>query len=224
MVLVVMAGASGLALALTGVDRPATVTRVAERGSAAAFGEAPQPTTTPYGLPVSVEDGAAWHSTHAAYPATDVFAGCGAAIVSPVYGTITEVRRVDSWDPDVDNPATRGGRSVTVVGFDGVRYYFAHLDEIVPELAVGDRVALGDRLGSMGDTGRTSACHLHFGISPPCPDREWSVRRGVIWPYHFLEAWAQGNQVGPGPDVATWDAAHPDACAVAAADPFAPDA
>ena len=38
----------------------------------------------------------------------------------------------------------------------------------------------------MGDTGRASACHVHFGLSLPCPNREWWVRRGVIWPDQYL--------------------------------------
>jgi murein DD-endopeptidase MepM/ murein hydrolase activator NlpD len=170
------------------------------------------------------EPGAAgWGDGHSGYSATDIFAACGAEIVAPVNGELTEVRTVDSWDPNVDNPATRGGRSITIVGDDGVRYYLAHLDEVDPGRLVGTRVAPGDRLGTVGVTGRTSACHVHFGISPPCPGKEWSVRRGAIPPRPYLDAWRDGRPVNPVVEVLAWVAANPDACEQAMADPFAAD-
>ena len=72
-------------------------------------------------MPVADVDAAGWGSTHSGYSATDIFAACGAQIVSPVNGSVLEVRTVDSRDPAVDNPATRGGRSVALLGDDGVR-------------------------------------------------------------------------------------------------------
>jgi murein DD-endopeptidase MepM/ murein hydrolase activator NlpD len=204
---------------ISAIDDAATVDERADRGVPFPAGEAPRPTTTPYGLPVADAARAGWGTTHSSYPATDVFVGCGATLVSPVHGTVLEVRRVDAWDPATDDPAARGGRSVAILGFDGVRYYLAHFDTIVDDLAVGDEVALGQVLGTMGDTGRTSACHLHFGISPPCPSPEWAVRRGVVWPYPYLDAWRRGDQLSPAPEVAAWLAANPTACADAIADP-----
>jgi murein DD-endopeptidase MepM/ murein hydrolase activator NlpD len=201
----------------------ASVAEQADRGEQQQVTD-PRPTITPYGLPVADAAGAAWGTSHSAYPATDIFVGCGAALVSPVHGTVLEVRRVDSWDPGVDNPATRGGRSVAIRGFDGVRYYLAHFDTIEPGLAVGQTVVLGQALGTMGESGRTSACHLHFSISPPCPGREWSVRRGVVWPYPYLDAWRKSEQLSPVAEVERWLIDHPTACAEAMADPFAPDA
>ncbi len=180
-------------------------------------------TTTPYRVPVADVAAAGWGETHSGYPATDVFVGCGAEIVSPVNGSILEVRRVNAYDPAVDNPATRGGRSVAILGDDGVRYYLAHFESIVEPLDAGDRVEIGQLLGAMGRTGRASACHLHFAISPPCPGKEWSVRRGVIWPYPYLDAWRRGEQVGPVDEIDTWVAANPDACAEAMAGPNAQD-
>jgi peptidoglycan LD-endopeptidase LytH len=183
----------------------------------------PLPTTTPYVVPVADVARAGWNDTHAGYPATDIFLACGAAIVSAVNGTVTEVRRVNSYDPAVDNPATRGGRSVTTIGDDGVRYYYAHFEEIADGLEVGGRVEVGQFLGTMGTTGRSSACHLHFAISPPCPGKEWSVRRGAVWPYPYLAAWRRGEQVSPADEVEAWTNSNPDACAEAMADPFAAD-
>ena len=172
--------------------------------------------TTPYALPVADAARAGWGTTHASYPATDVFVGCGAVLVSPVNGVVTESRRVDSYDPAVDDPATRGGRSVAVVGDDGVRYYLAHFESIDAGIEPGVRVGVGQRLGTMGRTGRASACHVHVGFSPPCPSPEWSVRRGVIWPSPYLDDWRAGGQRSPVAEVQAWVAANPDACTAAA--------
>lgn len=223
-VAVLTAIAGGVDTTIDAIDDPAVVEAIAERGETFPVTSVAPPDTTPYGLPVADGESAGWHDTHSAYPATDVFLGCGARLVSPVHGTVLEVRRTDAYDPDVDNPATRGGKSVAILGFDGVRYYLAHFETIVDGLAAGDEVALGEVLGTMGDTGRTSACHLHFSISPPCPGTEWSVRRGVIWPYPYLDAWRRGDQLSPVDEVRAWVTANPTACAEAMADPYASDA
>lgn len=174
--------------------------------------------TTPYVLPVADVGRAGWGSTHASYTATDVFVGCGAVLVSPVNGVVIEARRIDAYDPSVDDPATRGGRSVAIVGDDGVRYYLAHFASIDDGIEPGVRVAVGQRLGTMGRTGRAGACHVHVGFSPPCPSAEWWVRRGVVWPYPYLDDWRAGGQRSPVAEVQAWVAANPDGCATAPAD------
>jgi murein DD-endopeptidase MepM/ murein hydrolase activator NlpD len=179
--------------------------------------------TTPYRVPVADVGAASWGTTHAGYPAADVFVRCGAGLVSPVNGVVLEARRVNAYDPAVDNPATRGGRSVAIAGDDGVRYYLAHFESIDDGIEPGVRVAVGQRLGLMGRTGRASACHVHFGLSPPCPGKEWSVRRGVIWPYPYLDDWRRGGQLSPVAEVEQWVTTHPTACADAMADPYASD-
>ena len=219
-----VAAAGVVAAAVVSIEGGATVTESAHRGDQHQVAELVPHSPTPYVLPVADAARAAWGDTHTAYPATDVFLGCGAELVSPVRGTLLEVRRVDAYDPTVDDPATRGGRSVSILGDDGVRYYLAHFDTIVAGLRPGDRVAAGQTLGTMGDTGRTSACHLHFSISPPCPGPEWSVRRGVVWPFEYLDAWRRGEQRSPVTAVDAWVAANPDGCERAMADPFAGDA
>lgn len=211
-----LVAAGGFAVASLADGDAATVTETATRGVSTQVGDPATPATTPYVLPVADVDRAAWGTTHSSYPATDVFVRCGATLVSPVYGTVLEVRRVDAYDPAIDDPATRGGRTVSILGFDGVRYYLAHFETIVDGLDVGDRVEAGQELGTMGDTGRASACHLHFSISPPCPDPEWSVRRGVIWPHPYLDDWRAGGQRSPAAEVAAWSAANSTACADAA--------
>jgi murein DD-endopeptidase MepM/ murein hydrolase activator NlpD len=160
---------------------------------------------------------------HHDYPASDVF-GCGADVVAPIGGTIEETRLVDPWVPKVNDPATRGGKYVSMIGDDGVRYYFAHLDSVAVQ--PGDSVDPGQPLGVMGQTGnaRNSACHTHFGISWPCDNTEWEVRRGEIWPWKYLDAWRDGEQLSPVEEIAAAEADKPDACNLAALATSAADA
>lgn len=180
----------------------------------------PAPSTTVPFVPVYVfpfvGQRVSYGTTHHDYPAIDVF-GCSAGVVAPTSGTVTEIRTTDPWDPKVNDPATRGGKYVTMIGDDGVRYYFAHLASVAT--SVGARVAAGDALGIMGQTGdaRNSACHTHVGFSWPCPTTEWQVRRGEIWPPKYLDAWRKGDQLSPAPEVQATEAAQPTACADAAA-------
>jgi peptidoglycan LD-endopeptidase LytH len=161
---------------------------------------------------------------HHDYPATDMFAPCGTAVVAPVDAVVTELRRDDTYDASTDNPALRGGRSFTLLGVDGVRYYGSHLDTVVSPLEVSDSVRAGDALGTVGKSGRASGCHLHFALSPPCEGREWKVRRGVIWPWRYLDAWANGDNLSPVAEVDQWSSEHPNACADSLAEPTAQDA
>lgn len=168
------------------------------------------------------ESFAEWRDGHN-YEAADLFVEgqCGGTVISPVNGTVVEVRRIDEHTDEVDNPATRGGRSVTIIGDDGVRYYLAHFDVIVDDIEPGVRVSASEPLGTVGETGRAGACHIHFGISPACPDKEWSVRRGVIGPIPYLDSWENGENASPVEAVEQYLAANPDACVEAAADPNA---
>lgn len=179
--------------------------------------------TTPYRVPIGDGIHVSYAREHHDYPASDIFAGCGAAVVSPVNGTLTEVRRDDAWNKATDNPAARGGRSVTIIGDDGVRYYLAHLDQVEPSLAPGQPIEIGSSIGTQGKTGRAGACHTHFAISPPCLNKEWSVRRGVIWPWGYLDAWRHGDQASPVDEIRAWVSMNPDACNRAMQDPHAAD-
>jgi peptidoglycan LD-endopeptidase LytH len=172
-----------------------------------------------HGFVVPAGTNVAYARTHSNYTATDVFAACGTPILSPVDGVITEVRRVDLYDPKVRDPSTLGGRSVAIVGDDGVRYYGSHYDTIDTATEPGTRVTVGTKLGTMGRTGDTSVCHLHFGLSPACPGPEWSVRRGVIWPWPYLDAWRNGVNTSPQSEINVWVADNPTACLEAMRNP-----
>ena len=136
---------------------------------------------------------------HHDYPATDIIAKKGCAFVSPIAGVIDEVVLVDKWSGKTNKGEDRGGLSVSILGDDGIRYYGSHLSKIEVNVAPGLRVASGDKLGEVGATGsaKGTSPHLHFGISYPTQNGIWWVRRGVLYPWKYLDAWKIGNDLKP---------------------------
>ena len=71
------------------------------------------------------------------------------------------------------------GWRVGIRGDDGRYWFYAHLSEFAPGLRVGDRVASGDEIGAVGNTGYGARpghadefiYHLHVGIQEP--DGTW---------------------------------------------------
>jgi murein DD-endopeptidase MepM/ murein hydrolase activator NlpD len=139
------------------------------------------------------------YGQHAGYPAADMFTGRGCAFVAPVAGRVDEVTRTDSWRQASDRGADRGGRSVSLVGTDGVRYYGSHLEAVAPGIAPGVRVRAGQPLGRIGNSGsaRITPVHLHFGISWPTRPGIWWVRRGMVPPQRYLDSWRDGGNLSP---------------------------
>jgi hypothetical protein len=133
---------------------------------------------------------------HIDYPAVDV-EGCYARVLAPTAGTIFQTRRIDKWVKEIDAPGTRGGKTITLVGDDNVRYFFAHLGRV--KVATGQRVSAGDWIGVMGSSGnaRVTRCHTHLGISRLCPVVEANLLQGEIWPQKYLNAWRAGRQLSP---------------------------
>lgn len=164
---------------------------------------------------------ASYAHTHHDYPASDIIAHCGLTTVSPVDGVIVHWRTEDRYDRTNDNPALRGGRSLAVLGDDGVRYYMSHFQSLESGFGIGTRVSAGEPLAIVGRSGDAGACHVHFGLSPNCPTQEWAVRRGAIWPWTYLDAWRAGQNIGPSAEITTWSAEHPAACEQASAQPYA---
>ena len=133
---------------------------------------------------------------HLHYPAADV-QGCYARVLAPTAGTITQTRTIDKWVKTIDALGTRGGKTITLVGDDNVRYFFAHLG--IVKVATGQRVSPGDWIGVMGSSGnaRVTRCHTHLGISRVCPVVEAFLLQGEIWPQKYLNAWRKGDQLSP---------------------------
>jgi len=138
------------------------------------------------------------HSHHD-YPATDIQAKKGCAFVSPVAGVVDEIVLVDKWSGKTNKGEDRGGLSISIIGDDGIRYYGSHLSKIEVNVIPGLRVASGEKLGEVGATGsaKGTSPHLHFGISYPTEKGVWWVKRGVLYPWKYLDAWKIGNDLKP---------------------------
>ena len=98
-------------------------------------------------------------SVHQGY---DIAIPIGTEIVAPAAGTVTLGE---------DDLYYEGG-TVFLDHGDGLISVFLHMSEV--DVAVGDRVLAGDRLGASGNTGRTSGPHLHWAVkwrNPESSDR-----------------------------------------------------
>jgi hypothetical protein len=77
-------------------------------------------------------------------------------------------------DPSTINLKNVDGNYVVIDHGDGLYSFYAHLQPGSVAVEVGDEVRAGDRLGLLGNTGNTSAPHLHFhiigGASPVASD------------------------------------------------------
>ncbi|GAA0909486.1 M23 family metallopeptidase [Virgisporangium aurantiacum] len=147
---------------------------------------------------------------HHDYPASDIIAACGTVVRAVTDGVILEVTRVDTFDKATSGGDERGGLSVSMAGDDGVRYYGSHFSSIDQTVQPGVRVAAGTRIGLVGKTGNANnTCHLHLGISPLCArTADWWIRRGVVWPWSYLDAWKAGQPKSPLAEVTAWQGTH----------------
>ena len=136
---------------------------------------------------------------HHDYPATDIQAKIGCAFVAPINGTVEDVNLKDSWSGKTNLGKDRGGLSVSIIGEDGVRYYGSHLSKVETGIEPGVVVTAGQKLGEVGSTGsaRGTKPHLHFGISYPTKPGDWKIRRGVLYPWKYLDAWKVGKDLSP---------------------------
>jgi murein DD-endopeptidase MepM/ murein hydrolase activator NlpD len=141
---------------------------------------------------------------HHNYPATDILAKVGCAFVAPTSGVIDEVNRIDRFSWATNKGADRGGRMVSMIGDDGVRYYGSHLYSIRDVIQPGLRVSAGFLIGRVGQSGdaRGTASHLHFGISWQTKPGIWWVRRGELNPFDYITAWKAGKDISPAKSVA----------------------
>lgn len=98
----------------------------------------------------------------------DIFARRGTGVIAATDGLVARV-----------GENSLGGLSVWVYGPGRQRHYYAHLDRYAENLSAGDRVAAGDVLGYVGNTGNAQGTppHLHYGIY---------AMGGAINPYPLL--------------------------------------
>ncbi|WP_245642181.1 M23 family metallopeptidase [Nonomuraea candida] len=129
-------------------------------------------------------------------PKTTIWAKRGCTFVAPVDGVVDEVNLQDRWSPATDAGEHREGRFVTIIGEDGVRYLGGHLDSVADGIKPGVRVKAGQALGKVGRSGnaRDTGSNLYFAISWKTGPAFWWVRRGMVKPWDYLDAWQKGNR------------------------------
>lgn len=182
---------------------PATSPAASPSATAAVKPKAAAAVKVTYTFPVIGKS--SYAHTHHDYPATDVMTACGHTFVAVTSGVVLAVSKKDTWSAKVNAGATRGGLSVSILGDDGVRYYGSHLSAVGKNINPGVRVKTGQALGKTGDTGDASACHLHFGISPPCAKvGDWWNQRGTLYPWPYLDSWRAKGQKSAVAAVKAW--------------------
>jgi murein DD-endopeptidase MepM/ murein hydrolase activator NlpD len=99
--------------------------------------------------------------------------GHGAPILAAADGTVVAVvdgiPEVPPRVPPADNPtltdaSSFSGNHVIVRIGSGVYAVYAHMITGSVRVKLGDRVQTGQELGLLGNSGNTSAPHLHFGL------------------------------------------------------------
>ncbi len=107
----------------------------------------------------------------------DILAGCGKAIVAARAG---RVRYVDYQASGAGNYAVIKGKK-----YD---YVYMHMIN-KPSVKKGERVDAGEKIGKVGSTGRSSACHLHFEM---WRKPGWYRGGRLTNPKPFLKRWDRG--------------------------------
>ena len=102
------------------------------------------------------------------YNAIDIANKCGTPIYAAASGTVLKVKMTSSrarW-------AYSGfGNHLTILHPNGVVTYYGHILYLSNSVSPGDEVYQGQKIASMGGqpgtpgAGRSTGCHLHFGVS-----------------------------------------------------------
>ncbi len=85
------------------------------------------------------------------YNAIDVANKCGTPIYATAGGTVQKIGYIK-----------RGGNRVRIIHPNGVATYYGHLSKIL--VKPREKVSQGQKIGIMGNTGRSTGCHLHYAV------------------------------------------------------------
>ncbi|WP_425479252.1 M23 family metallopeptidase [Xanthomonas bromi] len=117
-------------------------------------------------VPVQVAQGFGGHFSHADPPnwfAVDFAMPQGTPVLAARDGVVMQVQH-DVVDNSPHDPAAGGGNLVRVLHADGSMALYAHLAHDGVAVRLGQAVRTGERLGTSGNTGFSTAPHLHFSI------------------------------------------------------------
>lgn len=132
-------------------------------------GGAPQPVRYQlpfHNVPVQVAQGFGGQFSHADPPnwyAVDFAMPQGTPVLAAREGVVMQVQR-DVLDSTPNDPTAGGGNLVRVLHADGSMALYAHLAPNGVAVRPGQAVRTGERLGTSGNTGFSTAPHLHFAI------------------------------------------------------------
>ena len=87
---------------------------------------------------------------------TDIAAAEGNDVYAVVPGEVIKVY--------ADSPGSLAGNGLRIVDADGTVFFYAHLSALAPRVAVGTKVAAGQVVGFVGQTGNAGGPHLHLEI------------------------------------------------------------
>ncbi|MCC4618951.1 M23 family metallopeptidase [Xanthomonas cassavae CFBP 4642] len=116
--------------------------------------------------PVQVDQGYGGRFSHADLPnwyAVDFALPQGTPVLAAREGVVMELRQ-DVTDGNAADPAAGGGNLVRLLHADGSTALYAHLAPGGVAVRLGQRVGVGERLGASGNTGYSTAAHLHFSV------------------------------------------------------------
>ena len=107
--------------------------------------------------------------------AIDVYAKKGTPIVSPVSGKVLSVRT-----------GGKGGYTVTIMGNDGHKYYFAHM-ESEARVERGETINAGTHVGYVGNSGNAAGTspHLHLSMR--------DSQNRIVNPFNYLKGSGAGG-------------------------------
>ncbi len=88
------------------------------------------------------------------YNAIDLANKCGTPVYASASGVVQRTKY--GWNYG-------GGNLVTILHLNGVVSYYGHLSTI--SVRPGDNIDVGARIGLIGNTGISTGCHLHFGVT-----------------------------------------------------------
>jgi murein DD-endopeptidase MepM/ murein hydrolase activator NlpD len=110
------------------------------------------PTTWPLAVPGYITRGTAGPSTYTdAHPGLDVAVPIGTPVRAAGGGVVVEVKEDAEY-----------GLSIRIAHLDGFETLYAHTSKVLVQ--AGDRIPRGQVIGLSGNSGRSTAPHLHFEV------------------------------------------------------------
>jgi len=86
------------------------------------------------------------------HPGIDIIAPCGAPVAATAAGRVIYAGWKSGW-----------GRCVELDHGSGIRTFYAHCRSL--QVKVGNRVLRGDIIATVGNSGRSTGTHLHYGVA-----------------------------------------------------------